>query len=96
MQHKVKVEVAKAKQRVFNDMYVRLDSEEGETDLYRLVRQRQRGAGVIKDKDGNELTGARSVTGRWKEYFEELMNEEKSGVGRVEEVTDKSYCDLSI
>ena len=31
---------------------------------------------VIKDRDGNVLTDARSVTGRWKEYFEELMNEE--------------------
>ena len=25
--------------------------------------------------DGNVLIDARSVTGRWKKYFEELMNE---------------------
>lgn len=31
---------------------------------------------MIKDKDGNVLIGVRSVMGRWKEYFEELMNEE--------------------
>ena len=30
---------------------------------------------MIKDRDGNVLTDARSVMGRWKEYFEELMNE---------------------
>ena len=34
-------------------------------------------ARVIKDKDGNVLAGDRSVVGRWKEYFEEPMNEEK-------------------
>ena len=33
-------------------------------------------ARVIKDRDGNILTDARSVTGRWKDYFEGLMNEE--------------------
>ena len=47
-----------------------------------MARQRNRDgkdvekARVIKDRDGNVLTGARSVTGRWKEYFEELMNGE--------------------
>ncbi|KAF7649500.1 hypothetical protein LDENG_00140040, partial [Lucifuga dentata] len=68
-------------------------SKEGETDLYRLARQRNRAGKdvqqvrVIKDRDGNVLTGARSVMGRWKEYFEELMNEENERERRVEEVT---------
>ena len=67
MHRKVKVEVAKAKQRAYEDLYVRLDTKEGEVDLYRLVRQRDRDGkdvqqvSVIKDKDGNVLTGARSV-----------------------------------
>ena len=30
----------------------------------------------VKDKDGKMLTAARSVMGRWKELFEELINEE--------------------
>lgn len=33
-------------------------------------------ARVIHDRDGNVLTGDRSVMGRHKEYSEELMNEE--------------------
>ena len=59
-----------------------MDSKEGENDLYRLARQRDRDGKdvqqvrVVKDRDGNVLTGACSVMGRWKEYFEELMNEE--------------------
>ncbi|XP_051800420.1 uncharacterized protein LOC127532561 [Acanthochromis polyacanthus] len=93
MQRKVKVEVAKAKQGAYHDLYARLDSKEGETDLYRLARQRDRDGKdvqqvrVIKDKDGSVLTGANSVMGRWKEYFEELMNEENERERRVEEVT---------
>ena len=82
MQHKVKAEVAKARQRTYDDLHARVDSKDGETDLYRLARQRD-GDGkdvqqtrVINDRDGNVLTDARSVTGRWKEYFEELVNEE--------------------
>ncbi|XP_067349374.1 uncharacterized protein [Channa argus] len=93
IQRKVKVEVAKAKQRAYEDLYVRLDTKEGEVDLYRLARQRDRDGkdvqqvSVIKDKNGNVLTGARSVMGRWKENFEELMNEENERERRVEEVT---------
>ena len=42
----------------------RLDSEEGMTDLYRLMRQRDRDrkdlqqTRVIKDRNGNVLTGS--------------------------------------
>ena len=40
MQHKVKKEAAKAKQKAYDELYDRLDSKEGEQDLYQLVRQR--------------------------------------------------------
>lgn len=33
-------------------------------------------AGQGKDRDGNVLTREESVLGRWKEFFEELTNEE--------------------
>ncbi|KAF7663482.1 hypothetical protein LDENG_00210270 [Lucifuga dentata] len=76
MKRKVKVEVAKAKQRAYNDLYARLDSKEGETDLYRLARQRNRDGKdvqqvrVIKDRDGNVLTGEVAV-----EFLTRLFNE---------------------
>ena len=45
-------------------------------------------AWIIKDRDTrNVLTDARSVTGRGKEYFEELINEDNEREQRVEEVT---------
>ncbi|KAK3542201.1 hypothetical protein QTP86_018486, partial [Hemibagrus guttatus] len=82
LQRRVKREVSKAKQKAYDELYTRLDTREGEKDLYRLARQRDRDgkdvqqARVIKDRDGRVLTSEESVQRRWKEYFEELMNEE--------------------
>jgi len=94
MQHRVKVEVAKAKQREYNDLYARLVSEEGETNLYRSVWQRDRDGKdvqqvrVVKKRKEKVLTGTRGVIRRWrKEYFKELMIEENKRERRVEEVT---------
>ncbi|KAK3535646.1 hypothetical protein QTP70_018430 [Hemibagrus guttatus] len=81
LQHRVKREVSKAKQKAYDELYTRLDTREGEKDLYSLARQRDRDgkdvqqARVIKDRDGRVLTSEESVQRRWKEYFEELMNE---------------------
>ena len=42
MQYKVMVEVAMTKHRTYNDLYVRLDSKDAETDLHSLAKQRYR------------------------------------------------------
>ncbi|KAK3566503.1 hypothetical protein QTP86_034008 [Hemibagrus guttatus] len=101
LQRRVKREVSKAKQKAYDELYMRLDTREGEKDLYRLARQRDRDGKdvqqvrVIKDRDGRVLTSEESVQRRWKEYFEELMNEENErekrveGVNSVEQKVDK-------
>ncbi|KAK3514974.1 hypothetical protein QTP70_000744, partial [Hemibagrus guttatus] len=101
LQRRVKREVSKAKQKAYDELYTRLDTREGEKDLYRLARQRDRDGKdvqqvrVIKDRDGRVLTSEQSVQRRWKEYFEELMNEENErekrveGVNSVEQKVDK-------
>ncbi|KAK3534157.1 hypothetical protein QTP86_002304 [Hemibagrus guttatus] len=101
LQRRVKREVSKAKQKAYEELYTRLDTREGEKDLYRLARQRDRDGKdvqqvrVIKDRDGRMLTSEESVQRRWKEYFEELMNEENErekrveGVNSVEQKVDK-------
>ncbi|KAK3522353.1 hypothetical protein QTP86_007634 [Hemibagrus guttatus] len=92
LQRRVKREVSKAKQKAYEELYTRLDTREGEKDLYRLARQRDRDGKdvqqvrVIKDRDGRVLTSEESVQRRWKEYFEELMNEENEREKRVEGV----------
>ncbi|KAK3508090.1 hypothetical protein QTP70_013444 [Hemibagrus guttatus] len=101
LQRRVKREVSKAKQKAYEELYTRLDTREREKDLYRLARQRDRDGKdvqqvrVIKDRDGRVLTSEESVQRRWKEYFEELMNEENErekrveGVNSVEQKVDK-------
>ncbi|KAK3556096.1 hypothetical protein QTP70_005247 [Hemibagrus guttatus] len=101
LQRRVKREVSKAKQKAYNELYTRLGTREGEKDLYRLARQRDQDGKdvqqvrVIKDRDGRVLTSEESVQRRWKEYFEELMNEENErekrveGVNSVEQKVDK-------
>ncbi|KAK3508381.1 hypothetical protein QTP70_025787 [Hemibagrus guttatus] len=101
LQRRVKREVSKAKQKAYEELYTRLDTREGEKDLYRLARQRDQDGKdvqqvrVIKDRDGRVLTSEESVQRRWKEYFEELMNEENErekrveGVNSVEQKVDK-------
>ncbi|KAK3523864.1 hypothetical protein QTP70_010508 [Hemibagrus guttatus] len=92
LQCRVKREVSKAKQKAYDELYTRLDTREGEKDLYRLARQRDRDGKdvqqvrVIKGRDGRVLTSEESVQRRWKEYFEELMNEENEREKRVEGV----------
>ncbi|KAK3574755.1 hypothetical protein QTP86_017515 [Hemibagrus guttatus] len=62
LQLRVKREVSKAKQKANEELYTRLDTREGEKDLYRLARQRDRDGKdvqqvrVIKDRDGRVLT----------------------------------------
>ncbi|KAK3506625.1 hypothetical protein QTP70_011141 [Hemibagrus guttatus] len=101
LQRRVRREVSKAKQKAYDELYTRLDTREGQKDLYRLARQRDRDGKdvqqvrVIKDRDGRVLTSEESVQRRWKEYFEELMNEENErekrveGVNSVEQEVDK-------
>ncbi|KAF7640604.1 hypothetical protein LDENG_00030850, partial [Lucifuga dentata] len=55
--------------------------------IYTGWRGREIEMGRTYSRDGNVLTGARSVMERRKEYFEELMNEENERERRVEEVT---------
>ncbi|KAK3544873.1 hypothetical protein QTP86_027547 [Hemibagrus guttatus] len=101
LQRRVKREVSKAKQKAYDELYTRLDTKEGQKDLYRLAKQRDRDGKyvqqvrIIKDRDGRVLTSEESVQRRWKEYFEELMNEENErekrveGVNSVEQKVDK-------
>ncbi|KAK3574862.1 hypothetical protein QTP86_018329 [Hemibagrus guttatus] len=101
LQRRVKREVSKAKQKAYDGLYTRLDTREGQKDLYRLARQRDRDGKdvqqvtVIKNRDGRVITSEESVQRRWKKYLEELMNEENErekrvkGVNSVEQKVDK-------
>ena len=74
-----------------DDLYARLETKEGEKELYRLARQRDRAGKdvqhvrVINDENGNVMVNSEAVLKRWKEYFEKLMNEENNREPRTEE-----------
>ena len=80
-----------AKGRAYDDLYARLETKEGEKELYRLARQRNRAGKdvqhvrVIKDENGNVMLNSEAVLKRWKKYFEKLMNEENNREPRTEE-----------
>ncbi|KAK3552479.1 hypothetical protein QTP86_012164 [Hemibagrus guttatus] len=86
LQRRVKREVSKAKQKAYDELYTRQRDQDGKD-----VQQVR----VIKDRDERVLTSEESVQRRWKEYFEELMNEENErekrveGVNSVEQKVDK-------
>ncbi|KAI5625322.1 hypothetical protein C0J50_15181 [Silurus asotus] len=92
MRQQVKRDVAKAKEKAYEELYERLDTKEGEKDLYRLARQRDRAGKdvlqvrAVKDGEGNVLTSEESVLRRWREYFEQLMNEENQRERRLDDV----------
>ena len=79
-----------AKGRAYDDLYARLETKEGEKELYRLARQRDRArkdvqhVRVIKDENGNVMVNSEAVLKRWKEYFEKLMNEKNDRDPRTE------------
>ena len=77
--------------RAYDNLYARLETKEGEKELYRLAKQRDRAGKdvqhvrVIKDENGNVMVDSEAVLKRWKEYFEKLMNEENNRELRTEE-----------
>ena len=89
---KAKKAVAMAKGRAYDNLYARLETKEGEKELYRVARRRDRAGKdvqhvrVIKDENGNVMVNSEAVLKRWKEYFEKLMNEENNRDPRTEEV----------
>ena len=69
---KAKKAVATAKGRVYDNLYARLETNEGEKELYRLARQRDRAGKdvqhvrAIKDENGNVMVNSEAVLKRWK------------------------------
>ena len=64
---KAKKAVVMAKQRAYDNLYKRLETKEGEKELYRLARQRDRAGKdvqhvrVIKDENGNVMVNLEAV-----------------------------------
>ena len=59
-----------AKERAYDDLYARVETNKGEKELYRLTRQRDRAGKdvqhvrVIKDENGNVMVNSEAVLKR--------------------------------
>ena len=86
--NKAKKAVAMAKGRAFDDLYARLETKEGEKELYRLARHRDRAGKdvqhmrVIKNENSNVMVNLEAVLKRWEEYFEKLMRKITENLGQ--------------
>ena len=75
---------------MYENLCARLETKEGEKELYTLARQRDRAGKdvlhvrIIKDENSNVLVSLEAVLNRWKEYFKKLMNEENDREPRTE------------
>ena len=89
----VKKVVALARAETYRGLYESLESKEGEKEVYRIAKQRDRASRdvqkirIIKDTEGKPLTREGDILKRWQEYFEKLMNEENDHEKRTDLAT---------
>ena len=75
-------EVAKARNKAYEELYEKLETKEGKNEVFKIAKQRNRQSKdvqqvrVIKSKTGEILMEEKKVKQRWKEYFDNLLNHE--------------------
>ncbi|KAM1225087.1 hypothetical protein ACFX2G_044844 [Malus domestica] len=90
--------VREAKLAAYDDMYKRLDTKEGEMDIYKLARAREKKTRdlnqvrCIKDEDGKVLATENAVKDRWKGYFHNLFNEGHERSASLGELSNSEEC----
>ncbi|KAL6579441.1 hypothetical protein OROMI_009657 [Orobanche minor] len=72
--------VRNARSKVNKELYARLDTKEGEKDIYKLARMRERKTRdigkvkCVKDTDQKVLVQDKEIKERWRSYFDTLFN----------------------
>ncbi|KAM2059071.1 hypothetical protein ACFX16_031584 [Malus domestica] len=90
--------VREAKLAAYDDMYKRLDTKEGELDVYKLSRAREKKTRdlnqvrCIKDEDGKVLATENAVKDRWRGYFHNLFNEGHEMSASLGELSNSEEC----
>jgi hypothetical protein len=81
--------VSEARGQMYDGLYQRLGTKEGEKDIYRMAKSRERKTRdiiqvkCIKDAIERLLTKDEDVKNRWREYFDKLFNKD-SGSSSIE------------
>ena len=75
--------VATNKELAMNELYEELETPEGERNIFRIAKARDKASKdfshmkQIKNEHGVILRDLDMIIGRWKGYFDKLLNEEK-------------------
>jgi hypothetical protein len=81
--------VSESRGQMYDGLYQRLGMKEGEKDIYRMAKSRERKTRdiiqvkCIKDATERLLTKDEDIKNRWQEYFDKLFNED-SGSSSIE------------
>ena len=74
--------VARIQAEVIKKQAETLDSKEGRQNIFRIAKQKKKErqditcTNCLKGDNGELLVSEEQVSGRWREYFEKLLNEE--------------------
>ena len=74
--------MAKARNKAYKKLYEKLEKKQGGNELFKIAKQRNRQSKdvlqvrVIKSKTGEMLMEKEKGKQRWKEYFDNLLNQE--------------------
>ncbi|XP_068246489.1 uncharacterized protein [Palaemon carinicauda] len=77
-----KVPVAQSTQQTLDNVCEDLDTKEGQRKIYKIAKGRNKATKdithikQIKNEDGVVMCRSSDIKGRWKQYFERLLNEE--------------------
>jgi hypothetical protein len=91
--------VSEARGQIYDRLYQRLGTKEGEKDIYRMAKSRERKmrdiiqVKCIKDETEQLLTKDEDIKNMWREYFDKLFNED-SEISSIE--LDISSYDLNM
>jgi hypothetical protein len=90
--------MSEVKGQMYNGLYQRVSTKEGEKDIYRMAKSKERKmrntnqVKCIKDETKRLLTKDEDIKNRWQDYFNKLFNED-SGNSSIE--LDISSDDLT-
>ena len=77
--------------KTYDDLYDKLGTKDGENDVYKLAKLRERKTRdfnhikCIKNEDSRVLVQEEKIKEMWRSYFEKLLNENHTGNTILEE-----------
>jgi hypothetical protein len=75
--------VSEARDQTYMELYRKLDTKDGENDVYKMTKLRERKTKdfnqvkCIKDEADRLLVKDEEIKNRWIEYFDKLFNDER-------------------